>query len=284
MLIITKIVVYFYDCSLIATFNKSKMTTFTRFPYVSFINNNLMKKFFVLFFLVIVLFNTRISFSQGQIDSAEITSDVPELTEFHEVIYPMWHDAYPAKDIDALQRFVPQIKASVDAINRAKLPGILRDKEDAWKSQLNALNMSAQNYYDAVERSDDEALLVAAERLHYNFERMMRIIRPSLKEIDDFHQTLYIVYHKLYPDGKFDEIAGLADALIEKADAIVKFPQDRLKKRLGKKISSYDVAAQELFNATVALKEALNGDPMEKKNEAVEAVHTAYQNLDAVFH
>jgi len=259
------------------------MITFTRFSDVSFIKNKLMKKFFVLSFLVFVLFNTRISFSQVQIDSAEITSDVPELTDFHEVIYPLWHDAYPAKDFDALERFVPQIKASVEAINRAELPGILRDKENAWKSQLNALNMSAQNYYDAVERSDDEALLVAAERLHYNFERMMRIIRPSLKEIDDFHQTLYIVYHKLYPDRKFDEIAGWAIALIEKADAIVKIPQDRLKKRLGKKTSDYDVAAKELFNATVALKEALNGDHTEKKSEAVEAVHTAYQNLDAVF-
>jgi hypothetical protein len=242
-----------------------------------------MRKTCILFFVVSLLSYSWTSFSQIEIDSAEITSDVPELTDFHEVIFPMWHDAYPAKDFDALQRFVPQIKESVKAINNAKLPGILIDKENVWKSQLNALNMAAQNYYDAVERDDNDALLLAAERLHYSFERMTRIIRPSLNEINDFHQTLYIIYHKLYPDRKFDEIASLADALIEKADAIVKFPEDRLKKRLGRKISKYDIAAKELFDATVALKDALQGDQPEKKGEAVEAVHTAYQNLDAVF-
>ncbi len=235
------------------------------------------------FFLSFFLFFTLNAFSQVHVDSTEISSEVPELTEFHEIIYPMWHDAYPDKDYDALKRFIPQIKEHVKAINNAKLPGILRDKEDAWKSQLNAMNTAAQNYYDAAERDDDEALLVAAERLHYAFERMMRIIRPALKEIDDFHQTLYIVYHKLYPDGKYDEIAGLTNALIEKADAIAKVPQDRLKKRLGKKIEAYNTAAIELYNKTLALKEALNGDQPEKKKEAVEAMHTAYQKLDAVF-
>ncbi|MBN2272999.1 MAG: hypothetical protein JXR41_05075 [Bacteroidales bacterium] len=242
-----------------------------------------MRKSFTLLCVIFLFFFSSTSFSQIEIDSAEIISDVPELTEFHEIIYPMWHDAYPTKDFSALQRFVPQIKEHVKAINNAKLPGILRDKENAWNSQLNALNMAAQNYYDAVERDDNDALLMAAERLHYVFERMMRIIRPQLKEIDDFHQTLYIVYHKLYPDGRYSEITGLANILIDKADTITKIPQDSLKKRLGKKISKYNIAAKELYDATIALKDALDGDYPEKKKEAVEAMHTAYQNLDAVF-
>lgn len=243
----------------------------------------LMKKFFLLFCLLSLLFDTGISYTQVKIDSAEITSDVPELNNFHEVIFTMWHNAYPAKDFKALKGFVPQIKASVEALNNAILPGILRDKEEAWKRQLNELNIVAQDYYSAAERDDNEALLTAAEKLHYHFERMMRVIRPVIKEIDNFHQTLYIVYHKLYPNGAFDEIAMLADTLIGKADAIVKYPQERLKKRLGNRIDSFDAAAKALFNATVALKEALEGDAPEKKAEAVESMHTSYQNLDAVF-
>jgi hypothetical protein len=243
-----------------------------------------MKKFFVFFFLVAVLFCSTVSFAQTEIDPAEITSSVPELSDFHEIIYPMWHDAYPAKDYNALKGFVPQIKASVEAINRAKLPGILRDKEAEWKSRLDELNISAQNYYDAVNSNDNDALLKAAERLHSAYEKMNRVIRPVIKEIDDYHQTLYIIYHKLYPDQKFDEIAGLINDLIIKAEAIMNYPGDRLKQRLGDNIGKFDITAKQLFNATISLKEALNGDDLKKKNEAVESLHTAYQDLEAVFH
>ena len=243
-----------------------------------------MKKFLVLTFLVSVLFYSHVSFAQTEIDPSEITSALPELSDFHKIIYPMWHDAYPAKDYNALKGFVPQIKASVESINRAKLPGILRDKEAEWKSRLDELNNSAQNYYDAVNNNDNEALLKAAERLHSVYERMNRVIRPVIKEIDDFHQTLYIIYHKLYPDGKFDEITGLTSDLVAKAEAIMNYPKDRLKQRLGDNINKFDGAAKHLVDATIVLKEALKGDDPKKKSEAIESLHTAYQDLDAVFH
>jgi CRISPR/Cas system CSM-associated protein Csm2 small subunit len=243
-----------------------------------------MKKFFALSLLVSVLSYSPVSFAQTEIDPAEITSSVPELSEFHEIIYPMWHEAYPSKDWEALKGFVPQIKASVESINEVKLPGILRERENEWKKQLEELNIAAQNYYDAVNKNDNEALLKAAENLHSTYEKMVRIIRPVLKEIDDFHQTLYIIYHKLYPDGKYDEIAGLTDALITKAEAIMNYPKNRLKQRLGDNTDKFDIAAKGLYNATISLKEALNGVDPDKKNEAIESMHKAYQELEAVFH
>src|SRR4030042_2854699 len=255
---------------------------FIKHAFYSSLKIKSMKKLFMLLCVAFLLFATATSFSQMKIDTTEITSNVPELTGFHEVIFPMWHTAYPAKDYNALEGYVSQIKAPVQAINNAKLPGILRDKEPDWKNQLNELNTAAKNYYTAVEKNDNEALLVAAERLHYNFEQMNRVIRPVIKEIDDYHQTLYIIYHKLYPDKKYAEIAGLANTLIEKADVIAKYPQDNLMKRLGDNVSRFDIAAKELYNATVALKEALNGDDSKKKDETIENVHTAYQNLNSV--
>jgi len=243
-----------------------------------------MKKFFVLSFFVLVLFYSPVSFAQTEINPAEITSSVPELNDFHEIIYPMWHEAYPAKDYNALKGFVPQIKASVESINRAKLPGILRDKEAEWKSRLDELNISAQNYYNAANSNDNDALLIAAEKLHSSYEKMYRVIRPEIKEIDDYHQTLYIIYHKLYPDEKFDEMAGLINDLVKKAEAIMNYPKDRLKQMLGDNIGKFDVSAKKLYDATLTLKEALNGDDPKKKNEAVESLHTAYMDLDAVFH
>ncbi len=242
-----------------------------------------MRKLFLLCGFVPVIFSSSVSFAQTEIDPAEITSTVPELADFHEIIFQIWHEAYPAKDYDALKAFVPQIKSDVESINQAKLPGILRDREADWKRQLNELNISAKNYYNAVNNSDNEALLTAAENLHSAYERMNRVIRPVLKEIDDYHQTLYVIYHKLYPEGKFDEIAGLTVTLTAKAGAIMNSPRDRVRQRLGDDIGKFDEAALQLYNATIVLSEALNGDDLKKKNQAVESMHTAYQDLDAVF-
>ncbi len=242
-----------------------------------------MKRFAPLFSLVLLIFISGTSFAQVKIDSAEITSEVPALSDFHEIVFPMWHNAYPAKDIKALKSFIPGIKSSMEAINNAKLPGILSGKEEDWKKQLIEFNTAANDYYAAAEKNDDAALLAATEALHHNFEMMMRVIRPVLKEIDDYHQMLYIIYHKLYPEKNFDEIAKMSDALIQRADAIVKYPTDKLKKRLGDKISSFTSASEALYQSTVALKEDLKGTDPEKKSAAVEKMHENYVNLVAVF-
>jgi hypothetical protein len=242
-----------------------------------------MKKHVLPLSLAVLLLVPVSLFSQVKIDSTEITASVPELSDFHEVIFPMWHTAYPAKDIAALKGYIPQIKSSVAAINHAVLPGILKDKEVEWKQQLQALNSAAESYYSAAERNDDKALLDAAEKLHYNYEMMNRVIRPAIQELYEYHQTLYIIYHKLYPDKKYDEIIRLMDDFVAKADALVQYPQDKLKKRLGDKTVAFDAASKELYKATISLKEALSSDDPAKKDKAVQLVHSRYQDLESVF-
>jgi hypothetical protein len=242
-----------------------------------------MKKTF-LFFVVVFAIISQIANCQTKLDSAEINSSVPELTKFHEVIFQIWHDAYPSKNVNALKGFVPQIKQSMEAVNHAKLPGILHDKQGDWNSQLKELNGSAEKYYSAAQGNDDQSLLNAAEDLHRNYEMMVRVIRPALKEIDSYHQTLYIIYHKLYPEKKYAEIAAMSDALISKADAIVTYPKDeRLKRRLGNDVAEFDASAKALYDASVALKSALAGTDDGKKDQAVQVVHSAYQKLDSLF-
>ena len=42
-------------------------------------------------------------FSQEDEHSSEVNSSVPELFEFHDVIYPIWHTAYPEKNYQMLK-------------------------------------------------------------------------------------------------------------------------------------------------------------------------------------
>ena len=242
-----------------------------------------MKKLLISISLFLALSFCFVSFGQTKVDPDEISSKVQELTDFHDIIYPMWHDAYPAKDYNALKGFVPKIKSSIESINKVKLPGILREKEIAWKGQLNELNNSAQYYYAAASSNNNIDLLTAVEKLHSSYEKMVMVLRPALKEIDDFHQTLYIIYHKLLPDSKYDEIAGLTGTLTSKAEAIVNYPQDKLKSRFGDKLGAYNVSAEKLLASVTSLIEVLKSNDPAKKKEAVESMHKAYESLVSLF-
>lgn len=240
-----------------------------------------MKKLFFVLFVVLLLFFGKNSFSQ--VDSSEITWTVPELVKFHDVIYLIWHEAFPAKDIKALKGFVPDIKTSMENINNAKLPGIVREKENKWKEGLVDFNNSAEEYYKAASGNDAQAMLDAAEKLHAKFEMMIRTLRPVLKEIEEYHKVLYVIYHKFFPDKKFAEISNVIDDLILKAEAITKADEEKLKKRLKDKFSNFQPAAKELYDNTVALKEILKTNDDTQINTSVEKMHSSYQKLESVF-
>jgi hypothetical protein len=87
-----------------------------------------MKKFLLSISLFLALSFCFICFGQTKVDPAEISSTIQELTDFHDIIYPMWHDAYPAKDYNALKGFVPKIKSDMESLNKVKLPGTNSEK------------------------------------------------------------------------------------------------------------------------------------------------------------
>jgi hypothetical protein len=236
----------------------------------------------LIYFSFIFLF-TFVFKTFGQIDSAEITSSVPELDNFHEVIYVMWHDAYPNKNIPQIKSLIPDIKFHIEKINNAKLPGILREKEVKWREGLADLNKTADEYYIAANGNDDNLMLDAAEKLHMKFEMMIRILRPVLKEVDEYHKILYVIYHKYFPDKKYSDILSVMDALIEKAEAITKVPDDKLKKRLPDKISDFKTASKELYTATIEFKDILQKNNSVQINISMENMHSKYQSLEKIF-
>ena len=233
--------------------------------------------------LVLALSTNNYAFSQTKEQAAEISASVPELTSFHSIIYPMWHKAYPAKDIAALKALIPQIKANMEKMNSVKLPGILREKEGQWKAELVKFNALAQSYYKASEDNDDAALLLAAEKFHSAYEAMNRVVKPFVKEMDTYHQTLYVIYHKMLPEKKYSEIANVMDEFIAQADAMTKYPEEKLVKRLKDKTPKYYTISKDLYDSTVSLKEVLKGNDDKAKDTAVEKTHTIYQKLESVF-
>ena len=238
-----------------------------------------MKKLLVLLF-VNLMFITAGLMAQGTIDSTEITSKVPELTQFHDIIYVIWHEAYPAKDIAGLKGMVEKIKADMDKINNAQLPGILKDKEAKWKDGLKVLNASAESYYAAAKGNDDQAMLDAAEKLHADYEFMVRILRPVSKEVDEYHKDLYVIFHKYYPVKDYKSIEPMMDVMIAKAEACL---NAKLPKRLESKTEEFQKTVKELVEKTTALKTALKTNDGAAIDKAVDVMHSKYQDVEKIF-
>ncbi len=221
--------------------------------------------------------------AQTKEQDAEITSDVPALKSFHRIIFPMWHKAYPAKDIEMLKGFVPQIKANMEKINATKLPGILREKEAKWNSELVKFNATAADYYKACEENNSEAILKAAEEFHRAYEAMNRAVKPFVKEMDEYHQTLYVIYHKYLTDKDYASMLAVSEKFVAQADAMTKAQKDRLEKRLKDKAPKYYDLSQQLKEATEKFATELKGDNAKNKEAALEKVHNIYKKLEVVF-
>jgi hypothetical protein len=221
-------------------------------------------------------------FAQEKAAGAETQSSVPELEAFHEIIYPIWHTAYPEKDIAALKGFVPRINELAGKIYAAELPGILREKEGKWNAGIAEFKKSVDAYEAAAKGADDRALLDAAEALHMRYEMLVRAIRPVLPEMDAFHKVLYVVYHTDLPGKKWEDVRSASPDLRAKAEAIAKA---QLPKRLEPKAAAFQEAAAALVDAASGLEKLSQGGggDAESLDRAVVKVHTKYQDLEKIF-
>ncbi len=234
-----------------------------------------MKKLLVLFLVVVF------SFPMLAQHENEVSSDVPELTEFHDVIYQLWHVGWPEKDIKLLKSLLPEIEKGFEKIEKVELKGILQDKKSKWTVGLADLKACVNDYKSAVEKNDSQLLLDAAEKLHMKYEMMVRVVKPMVKEVDAFHQVLYMLYHYYAPEYNFNKIKEAAgDMKVKMVDVM----SAKLSKRLEPRTEKFNSARNELDKAVNEFNDIVaKGDNKEAVVAAVDKVHHLYQELEKVF-
>ncbi|GAB4299295.1 MAG: hypothetical protein Kow0098_25620 [Ignavibacteriaceae bacterium] len=238
-----------------------------------------MKVNLILFFSILAGGLT-ITISQDDKIQSELLTDIPALEEFHEVIFPIWHEAYPDKNYQLLKDLLPEVNEKAELIYNAELPGILRDKKDKWNKGLESFKTSVSGYNKAVNGSDGNAMLSAAENLHSAYELLVRIIHPVNDELNEFHKDLYVIYHYYLPEKQYQKILNSSEGLLSKAEAVA---EAKLSKLFAKAENDYRRLAETLFLEVEKLSRLSSDSEEEAIREAVENVHTAYQNLEALF-
>jgi len=238
----------------------------------------MLSKFYTVIVLLIII--SVPLFSQGKIDSTEIKAEVPALYEFHDVVYPIWHVAYPSKDYAALRSYVDDIEKGAQKIYDAQLPGILRDKLEMWNKGVDEFKIAIEEYKKIAAEKDDEMLLKAAENLHTKYESLVRIIHPVLPELDQFHQVLYMIYHKYLPQEDYKQLYMVSDDLVNKAEVLSKVELKTNDEKMEKNFVNYTT---QLVHATEKLKEQLKSSNYEMVKFGVEDVHRIYQKIESLF-
>jgi hypothetical protein len=211
---------------------------------------------------------------------ADTIAAVPALDAMHEIIMPMWHDAWPNKDYKALAGMLPAIEKHLSAVSKAELPGILREKNSEWAAGLADLKKAGTDYKAAVASGKNEDLLKAAEALHMQYEKLVRVIKPALPELDDFHGALYVLYHSQMNPLALAKVTASVETLKEKMAALDKATlPDRLKART----EAFSAQRDRLAKALTAVSGTLAGKDETKIRDAIELMHAEYQKLEKVF-
>lgn len=232
------------------------------------------------YLLAAVLFALMISPTAAQ-ENHEVSSEVKELSDYHDVIYKLWHTAWPEKNTAMLKEILPDVKSGFEKIRKAELPGILRDKKEKWNEGVKKLAACVDEYEKASESENAENLLKAAETLHSTYEGLVRVIRPVLKEVDAFHQDLYILYHYYVPEYSYDKVKSVINDMTAKMDDLNKA---ELPKRMSAKAEKFDAARKNLYDAFSKFVSIVNaGDNKKDITAALDAMHSRYEELEKVF-
>ncbi len=210
----------------------------------------------------------------------ETSSSIPKLSEFHEVIYVLWHTAYPQKDYELIKKHQPDVAQFAEELPSISLPGILRDKKEKWDTAAKNFIKASGDLASAVNNNDSEKMLSATEAVHSAYEGLVRAIKPLMKELDAYHVVLYKIYHKHMPDFMMDELQKASEELKEKCHDLMKA---KLPKRLEKKAAQFEKARTVLCAATDKLVEIAEGKDKISVKNAVDDVHAKYQLIEKIF-
>ncbi len=211
---------------------------------------------------------------------SEMRPEIPELTRFHEVVYKIWHTAWPGKDTVLLKDLAPEVDRRGGEVCSAELPGILREKKSDWTESTERLKLILAQYKNAVLDGSGKELLLAAEQVHSQYESMVRLIRPPLRELDGFHTTLYPLYHYFKPQKDRAKALASITHLKERMKAL---DSAILPARLKEKEATFIEARKRLADAVAVLSVTSTAKDWAIIDQNIETVHARYEECARIF-
>ncbi|MCJ7577759.1 MAG: hypothetical protein MUO91_04845 [candidate division Zixibacteria bacterium] len=250
-----------------------------------------MKKFGVLltaFFVPVLSFSVFFAGCKKEIQTKKEQAEVTEmkrpgvegLREFHEVLYPVWHEFLPNGDYESIRKAVPEFKKSIEIVKKAELPLYYQHVKDEFEKKREELALSIEKLDSVAQTKDDKKLEEAVENMHSAFEQMARVLAPRMREMEQFHLVLYPLWHEAMPNKDYQAIKDAVPSLESKMDALMKaqIPEDF------KDIETQIIEKREALGK--AVEDLANVCRRNKDKEIIDELtqmHESYRALDEVF-
>lgn len=215
--------------------------------------------------------------AEDESQSKKIT--IPELTAMHEAIYPLWHKAYPEKDVQLLQALYPDLEEHFRKLRDSKFPEQWPDRKMHWQEGLNTMKNALKSYKNAVDTNHQENLLSSAEKVHSAYEQLVKVVNPPIPEVDAFHEVLYYVYHHYLPNQNWEKID---ESIAQFSERMSSLNQAELPKWMYDKQAAFDSARQNLAVMVDELAKLKGTDEHQQIQSAVLNLHDAYEKMEEV--
>jgi hypothetical protein len=205
---------------------------------------------------------------------------VTGIREFHQVLYPVWHDYFLQGNFQAIRNAIPEFKKATKILTEAELPQFYHNIKDDFEAKRRNLASAVDKMESVAHTGDDKELAKAVEQMHTAFERMARVLAPRIRELEQFHLVLYPLWHQAMPKKDYQAIKAAIPSLEGKMEALM---QARLSRRFTGIESQFVEKRQALRLSVENLAEVCRQNQDEKIIDKLSVMHDAYRELDQIF-
>lgn len=204
------------------------------------------------------------------------------MDDFHAVLQPLWHESYPGEDFKTIREKAPLLQEKIMTLIRVPAPADLSPNEEklhTFLSKRQELAFYVMEFNRAAKDGPDSTLASAFETMHWGYEELEKFFAVQIEELDQFHETLYFLWHRALPARNYQEIKKTAPIIKAEMDSLMKVPVP----------TGCNIKGEEFEKRKAALKEAVYGfaQVCEKGTEddidaALKALHDRYAELNSL--
>ena len=202
------------------------------------------------------------------------------LEDFHSVLAPMWHEAYPQKDFKAIREQAPLFKQKLMALIVIPAPDNMDEpKREEFFTKRQELAFYVDQYTKAAADSTDSVLASVFEQMHWGYEELNKVFMVEIKQLDSFHETLYYLWHKALPAKDYDAVKKTVPVLKAEMDSLmlVKLPGSCYDIK-----DDFEVKRAALKDAVYQLADVCQKGTEKQIDDALTLMHDKFMELNMV--
>jgi hypothetical protein len=205
------------------------------------------------------------------------------MEDFHQVMMPLWHESFPKQDYQTIREKAPMLRERLMVLIRVQPPAKLKEDEEKlrdFQAKRQELAFHVTQVGLAAKDGPDSTLASAFEGMHWAYEELEKVFAEPLKELESFHETLYLLWHKALPERDYKTIKETAQVLKTEADSLMKAS---LPEGCKVKKEEFDKRRGALKDEVYQLAEKSERGTEDEIDLSLKAVHDKFVELNQLF-